>query len=357
MDFGLSEDQRAIRDTVRKLARTELASGYLERASRRTSPGTCTDGSPTSACSASSPARTTTRWTGRTSSPPVSRSRSSPMPTSTWPTRSSPSCSMSSLIRRMARRGCASEWLDALVAGETYVSFGLTEPGLGSDAGAICARRRSPTATATSYPGEKTSVTMLAHAEAMIVTAQTVATANVVRRLRRSWSPLDSPASRRSDIPDTGWTDMGRGVLHLDGVRVPPTPSSARRARPSARPQRLRLHPAPARAHRHRLRPGRPSTSPLTTSGTAAPSAPRCRASRASPSRLAEHRTTLEAARLLCYSALWRRTVGSRHTAEAAMTKWYGPLMARPGGQGLPPAARQLRLLRRSSPSSSGSAM
>jgi cyclohexanecarboxyl-CoA dehydrogenase len=43
---------------------------------------------------------------------------------------------------------------------------------------------------------------------------------------------------------------------------------------------------------------------------------------------LAEHLTTLEAARLLCYSALWRRTVGERHTAEAAMTKWYGPLMA-----------------------------
>lgn len=43
---------------------------------------------------------------------------------------------------------------------------------------------------------------------------------------------------------------------------------------------------------------------------------------------LAEHSTTLEAARLLCYWALWRRNEGIRHTAEAAMSKWYGPLMA-----------------------------
>ena len=43
---------------------------------------------------------------------------------------------------------------------------------------------------------------------------------------------------------------------------------------------------------------------------------------------LAEHATHLEAARLLCYSALWHRTAGQPHTALAAMTKWYGPLHA-----------------------------
>jgi cyclohexanecarboxyl-CoA dehydrogenase len=43
---------------------------------------------------------------------------------------------------------------------------------------------------------------------------------------------------------------------------------------------------------------------------------------------LAEHSTTLEAARLLCYSTLWKRNAGKRHTAEAAMSKWYGPMVA-----------------------------
>src|SRR3954463_16245293 len=32
MDFGLDPDQRAVRDSVRKFARAELARGYLERA-------------------------------------------------------------------------------------------------------------------------------------------------------------------------------------------------------------------------------------------------------------------------------------------------------------------------------------
>src|SRR5438128_2092224 len=32
MDFGLSQDQREIRDAVRKLARAEIAPGYLARA-------------------------------------------------------------------------------------------------------------------------------------------------------------------------------------------------------------------------------------------------------------------------------------------------------------------------------------
>src|SRR5699024_2791975 len=43
---------------------------------------------------------------------------------------------------------------------------------------------------------------------------------------------------------------------------------------------------------------------------------------------LAEHATNLEAARLICYSTLWHRTAGQRHTALAAMSKWFGPLRA-----------------------------
>ncbi len=43
---------------------------------------------------------------------------------------------------------------------------------------------------------------------------------------------------------------------------------------------------------------------------------------------LAEHSTTLEAARLLCYAALWLRDEQRPHSAEASMSKWYGPLVA-----------------------------
>jgi cyclohexanecarboxyl-CoA dehydrogenase len=43
---------------------------------------------------------------------------------------------------------------------------------------------------------------------------------------------------------------------------------------------------------------------------------------------LAEHATYLEAARLLCYRALWARQVGQPHTALAAMSKWWPPQIA-----------------------------
>jgi cyclohexanecarboxyl-CoA dehydrogenase len=43
---------------------------------------------------------------------------------------------------------------------------------------------------------------------------------------------------------------------------------------------------------------------------------------------LAEHATYLEAARLLCYKALWSRQAGLPHTDLAAMSKWWPPQVA-----------------------------
>ncbi|MGW0035120.1 acyl-CoA dehydrogenase family protein [Gordonia sp. NPDC003376] len=42
----------------------------------------------------------------------------------------------------------------------------------------------------------------------------------------------------------------------------------------------------------------------------------------------AEHLTKLEAARLICYSALENRNRGLPQTAEAEMAKWFGPVAA-----------------------------
>jgi len=40
--------------------------------------------------------------------------------------------------------------------------------------------------------------------------------------------------------------------------------------------------------------------------------------------RIAEQATILEAARLLCYRALWLKDQELPHAKEAAMAKWYG---------------------------------
>ena len=79
---------------------------------------------------------------------------------------------ITALISQHGPEAMRAHWLPRLAAGEAYVAFGLTEPGSGSDAAAL---RTEAAADDRGYliSGEKTSVTMLAHADAMIVTART----------------------------------------------------------------------------------------------------------------------------------------------------------------------------------------
>ena len=44
---------------------------------------------------------------------------------------------------------------------------------------------------------------------------------------------------------------------------------------------------------------------------------------------LAEHATYLEAARWLCYRALWLREQAEPHTSQASMSKWWPPVVAK----------------------------
>ena len=49
---------------------------------------------------------------------------------------------------------------------------------------------------------------------------------------------------------------------------------------------------------------------------------------------LAEHETFMEAARALCYKALWARQEGLPHTSLASMSKWWPPLVAKDAIEG-----------------------
>jgi cyclohexanecarboxyl-CoA dehydrogenase len=217
-------------------------------------------------------------------------------------------------------------WLGPLVEGSAYVSFGLTEPHCGSDATAL---RTTALADGDGYviTGEKTSVTMLEHASAMIVTAQTIRDGRQAG-VSAFLVDLEADGIATADIPDTGWKPMGRGLIHFDGVRVPADA----------------LLGAEGAAFRSVLG-GFDFTRPLLAltgigcaQGCIDKTAEYVRDRDAFGERLsryegvsfplAEHSTTLEAARLLCYSTLWRRSAGLPHTAEAAMSKWYGPLVA-----------------------------
>ncbi|MGH3626981.1 MAG: acyl-CoA dehydrogenase family protein, partial [Sciscionella sp.] len=45
--------------------------------------------------------------------------------------------------------------------------------------------------------------------------------------------------------------------------------------------------------------------------------------------QLAEHATYVEAARWMCYRTLWLRATGQPHTAQASMSKWWPPTVAK----------------------------
>jgi cyclohexanecarboxyl-CoA dehydrogenase len=205
MEFGLNEDQEAFRDTVRTFARGKLAPGYLERAKSERFP-----------------------WDAHREVAALgvfgllAGGEFSPLDHEDYvaaglvveelayadfnlANAAIPVLLMSSLIARHGQDELRRDWLPGLVGGDTYVALGLTEPGTGSDVTAI---RTTATATADGYVlrGEKTSVTMLAHAAAIIVVAQTVRasldeTAAYVSDRQAFGSQLVRPAARQPGDP------------------------------------------------------------------------------------------------------------------------------------------------------------
>jgi len=326
MHFDPSPDQAALRDTVRAFAADRLAPGYLTRAK-----------------STDFPWELHRQIAALGTFGLLAGPEHNPLPSEDFvaaglvieelayadfnlANAAIPVLLMSALIATHGGPVVRERWLDPLVAGEVYVGLALTEPDTGSDVAAI---RTTATVEGAEYllRGEKTSVTMLAHAHALVVIAQTVRDG---RRVGPSalLLPLDTAGISTSEIGDTGWLPMGRGVLHLDDVRLP---ASA-------------LLGAEGAAFRTILS-GFDFTRPLlalTGIGCAQAcidetadylkqrqvfGSPLCRFEGAS-FPLAEHATQLHMARLLCYSTLWHRSVGKPHTALAAMTKWYGPQQA-----------------------------
>ena len=345
MHFGLSEDQAAIRDSVRGFARAKLAPGYLERAK--------SDQFPWDAHR---------EIAGLGVFGLLAGEEFNPLPDEDFvaaglaveelayadfnlANAAIPVLLMTALIARHGPDQVREAWLRPLVEGDAYVCLGLTEPGCGSDVTAIAT---TATATPDGYliSGDKASVTMLSHGGAIIVIARTVRDGETVGP-SAFLVPLDAAGITKSPLRDTGWTPMGRGLLHLDQVGVP---ASA-------------LLGAEGAAFRSVLG-GFDFTRPLlalTAIGCAQATVDETagyvsdRQAFGSPLArfegvsfpLAEHATHLEAARLLCYSALWHRTGRPAAHRTGRHDQVVRPPSRQPGDPGLPAAARQRRLLGR----------
>ena len=218
------------------------------------------------------------------------------------------------------------EWFPKLINVDAFACFCLTEPDCGSDAAAIKTRAVKD-GDYYIINGEKTSVSngLQASIAAVFVKTNPEAGAKGVSCIL---VPLDLPGITRGPLEDSGWIPMRRAWINFDDVRVPTKYLVGEEGKGfytalgtiggirvclgmlAVGKAEGAMEEAIAYA-KQRTAFGRPLA---RFQGTAF--------------KIAEHATVLEAARLLCYRALWMKDQGMPNNKEVAMAKWFSTRMA-----------------------------
>jgi cyclohexanecarboxyl-CoA dehydrogenase len=216
-------------------------------------------------------------------------------------------------------------WLPPTAAGEAVLALALTEPGAGSDAAHLACRAERD-GDGYVLTGEKSGISLGMAAHLTIVFARTgrAGAAGVTAFA----VPMDLPGVARSALRDVGSRCIGRSVIALDHVRVPSSHrlgeegTGFRQVMQGFDYNRILIGLGAIGAAQVSLEEtmayvkerrafGRPIAK---FEGVSFP--------------IAEAATHLEAARWLCYRALWLADRGLPYTKESAMVKWWAPRLA-----------------------------
>lgn len=230
------------------------------------------------------------------------------------------------IVAGNAEPDLAQHWVPRICGGEEIVGIGLTEPHAGSDAG-------MPRLTARRDGGDWVldgvkSLSFGADAAAVVVFARTGPSTRRGKDISAFLVPLDRPGVTREPYPDMGTKAVGRGAVHLDGVRIGGDHLLGAEGRGFSQVMqgfdfsRALIGLQCLGAARQTLDETWRHVSereafdgPLSRNqGVAFP--------------LAEAETLVSAARLQCLRTLWLKDTGRPHTAEAAMCKWWAPKTA-----------------------------
>ena len=232
-----------------------------------------------------------------------------------------------SIVAAHARPEVAAEIVPRVCEGKALLALGLTEPGGGSDAASL-ELRADRTRTGYVLNGEKASISLATQAAEAIVFARTGSRTSRSRGISAFVTPLDAPGVAVSGYDDVGSAAVGRGSLFFEDVEVP--------AERMLGEENAAFRTVMAGFDYSRALIGLQCLAPAAVSlretwayatEREAFGAPIVRNQGVSEP-LAEAETLLEAARLLCYKTLWLRDQGEPHTAEAAMCKWWAPKVA-----------------------------
>lgn len=218
------------------------------------------------------------------------------------------------------------EWLRPLASGAAVLGLALSEPGAGSDAKAITTRARRD-GDEYVIDGEKSGISLLMAADACVTFAKTDPQAGA-RGVTAFLVPMEASGVTRIPFRDMGSRAVGRGALHLDGVRVPADYRVGDEGKGFYGVMNgfdfsrfliglMCLGSAEASLDEtmEYVKQREAFGQPLARfEGVQFP--------------IAEHATLIEAARLMCYRGLWLRDTEQPHTKEAAMVKWWAPKVA-----------------------------
>lgn len=231
------------------------------------------------------------------------------------------------ILANFANSEIKRHWLPRLIAGEILLAIALTEPRGGSDAANLGLRMERAGGHYV-LNGEKTSISAADQAAGTVVFARTGTPEDGARGVSAIFVPMDLPGISTTRFTDLGQHAIGRGSIFFDNVRVPADHLLGEEGRGFVQVMQGFDFSR--------------SLIGLQCLGTARQSLDETwayigeRRAFGKPlgafqgitHQLADFDTRVEAARLLSFNALWLKDNGLPHVAEAAMAKWWPPLIA-----------------------------
>lgn len=231
------------------------------------------------------------------------------------------------ILSEHASPDLARHWIGRIIAGQSVVCIGLTEPRGGSDAAnlALSARRDGERYI---LKGEKSSISMADQADACVLFARTGRAEDGARGVSAFLVPMDTPGVSTQRYKDLGSHAIGRSSIFFDDAVIPAGNRLAAEgagfvqvmqgfdfSRALIGLQVIASAQASLDETWSYVRERQAFGAPIARNqGVTFP--------------LAESETMLAAIRQLCYHALRLKDAGSPHTAEAAMCKWLAPKTA-----------------------------
>ncbi|MHA1538144.1 MAG: acyl-CoA dehydrogenase family protein [Alphaproteobacteria bacterium] len=234
---------------------------------------------------------------------------------------------MGNLVCAHATPDIVSEWVPKVAKGEVIFGLGLTEPRGGSDA-ANAIVRAEKSGNGYIINGEKTSATFSDQMDAMVLFARTGTPEEGARGVSAFFVPMDEAGITTTRFRDVGTKIIGRGSVFFDNVKLSADHlmgsegSGFVQVMQGFDYSRALIGLQCIAAAQASLDEAWQYTTEREAFG--APIAQY----QGVTFPLAEAETMLNAARLICYQTLDLRDRGLPHTSEAAMAKWFAPKTA-----------------------------